>query len=96
MVNCEEKNQLSELDDYRVFLNFVSYEWRCHWFLWAVKTNLNVVQAQGLGLAGNINYIHKSWTGIQINFWPLVHPCTNDKQKMNDRQMTNEFRMING
>jgi hypothetical protein len=24
-------------------------------------------------LAGNINDIHKSWTGIQMNFWPLVH-----------------------
>jgi hypothetical protein len=28
-----------------------------------------------VGLAGKGNDQHSSWTGIQINFWPLVHPC---------------------
>ena len=27
-----------------------------------------------VGLAGKKNYIHTSWTGIQLNFWPLAHP----------------------
>jgi hypothetical protein len=27
-----------------------------------------------VGLAGKGNDQHRSWTGIQINFWPLVHP----------------------
>ena len=27
-----------------------------------------------VGLASKINDINKSWTGIQMNFWPLVHP----------------------
>ena len=26
-----------------------------------------------VGLAGKGNDQHRSWTGIQINFWPLVH-----------------------
>ena len=26
-----------------------------------------------VGLAGNDH--HRSWTGIQMNFWPLAHPC---------------------
>ena len=30
-----------------------------------------------VGLAGKGNDHHRSWTGIQMNFWPLVHPwCT--------------------
>ena len=28
-----------------------------------------------VGLAGKGNDHHRSWTGIQMNFWPLVHPC---------------------
>jgi hypothetical protein len=28
-----------------------------------------------VGLAGKGNDQNRSWTGIQINFWPLVHPC---------------------
>ena len=28
-----------------------------------------------VGLAGKENDHHRSWTGIQMNFWPLVHPC---------------------
>ena len=28
-----------------------------------------------VGLAGKGNDHHRSWTGIQINFWPLVHTC---------------------
>jgi hypothetical protein len=28
-----------------------------------------------VGLAAKGNDQHRSWTGIQINFWPLVHPC---------------------
>jgi hypothetical protein len=28
-----------------------------------------------VGLAGKGNDQHRNWTGIQINFWPLVHPC---------------------
>jgi hypothetical protein len=28
-----------------------------------------------VGLAGKGNDQHRSWTGIQINLWPLVHPC---------------------
>ena len=27
-----------------------------------------------VGLAGILNSIHLCWTGIQMNFWPLVHP----------------------
>ena len=27
-----------------------------------------------VGLAGKGNDQHRIWTGIQINFWPLVHP----------------------
>jgi hypothetical protein len=22
-----------------------------------------------------MNYLYKSWTGIKMNFWPLVYPC---------------------
>jgi hypothetical protein len=32
-----------------------------------------------VGLAGNGNDHHRSWTGIQMNFWPLVHPCKADR-----------------
>jgi hypothetical protein len=28
------------------------------------------------GLVRKINYLYNSWTGIKMNFWPLVHPCT--------------------
>ena len=28
-----------------------------------------------VGLAGKGNDHHRSWTGIKMNFWPLVHPC---------------------
>ena len=28
-----------------------------------------------VGLAGKENDHHRSWTGIQMNFCPLVHPC---------------------
>ena len=44
----QKKPQLLDLVEYRVSLNFVSYEWRCNSFLWAIKTNLNAVQAQGV------------------------------------------------
>jgi hypothetical protein len=27
-----------------------------------------------VGLARKGNDQHRSWTGIKINFWPLVHP----------------------
>ena len=29
-----------------------------------------------VGLDGKLNDLHKSWTGIEMNFWPLIHPCT--------------------